>query len=73
MQETYDTRGRTRWIATCLSLMRRNLTYQERYLACVRDTSGRAAENVCTVRVMHRSYAERQQNTLHGICHYPLR
>lgn len=33
MQETYDTRGRTRWpgIATCLSLMRRNLTYRERY------------------------------------------
>lgn len=36
LQETYDTRGRRRWIVPRLSLMHRNLTYQERYLACVR-------------------------------------
>jgi hypothetical protein len=44
--------------------MRRNLIYQERYLACVRDTGGRAAEHVCTVRVMQ-TVLERWQNTLH--------
>jgi hypothetical protein len=40
LQEAYDTCGRTRWISSRLSLMHIILTYQERYLACVRGTSG---------------------------------
>jgi hypothetical protein len=65
LQKTYDTCGCTHWIAPRLSPMRRNSSYQERYPVCVRDSSGRAAENVRTVRVIHRLYAERQQITLH--------
>ena len=69
LQVTCDTHGRTRWIAPRLSQIHGNMTYQECYLACVRNTSGRAMDPWKTFApcVMKRPYAERQQSTLHEV------